>query len=67
MTAWFKLPSDEEWRGSITWSTADDRMTLDVLRPAEWRFELRRESSVEPDRVARTVLLEEGASAVIDD
>jgi hypothetical protein len=67
VTAWFKLPGDEEWRGSLTWSTADTAMTFDVLRPAEWKFELRRESSVEPDPVVRTVVVGEGDSVVVDE
>ncbi len=67
MTARFKLPGDTDWRGSLTWSTADSAMTLDALRPAEWKFELRRESSVDPDPVVRTVVLGEGDSVIVNE
>ncbi len=60
--------SDEggDWQGGIVYSTASSSMTLTVLRPAEWRFELRR-SSLAPDPVVRTVVLAEGDAAVVGD
>ncbi|MEM7310870.1 MAG: sigma-70 family RNA polymerase sigma factor [Planctomycetota bacterium] len=58
---------EEEWRGSWGFSTADSSLKLTVLRPAEWRFELRRYSSLEPDPLVRTAVLEEGVTTRVDE
>ena len=57
----------ETWQGSWGYSTDESRLILTVLRPAEWRFELRRDSALERDPLVRTVFLEEGESAVVDE
>lgn len=57
----------DEWQGGLGYSTDGSSMTLTVLRPAEWRFALRRFSALEPDPLVRTVVLEEGDSAVVDE
>ena len=48
-TAWtvrasYRDQPGEPWQGSWTYGTADDRLTLTSLRPAQWRFELVQES-----------------------
>ena len=42
-------------------------MTLDVMRSAEWRFELRRDNAMQKDPLVRTVTLREGESLVVDE
>ena len=51
----------DEWRGGWVVSTAQKALTLSVLRPAQWRFELRQNSMFERDPIVRTVVVESGA------
>ena len=42
-------------------------LTLTVLRPAEWRFELRRDSALQRDPLVRTALVVAGDSVTVDE
>lgn len=66
LRASWRPPGAEEWRGSWGYSTDEASLRLSVLRPAEWRFELRRDTALERDPIVRTVSLIEGDSAIVD-
>lgn len=57
----------EAWQGSLGYSTDEPSMTLAALRAAEWRFELSRPSAQQGGPLVRTVFLDEGASALVDE
>jgi RNA polymerase sigma-70 factor (ECF subfamily) len=57
---------EEEWRGSWGHGTDAESLTLPALKPAEWRFQLRRNSAMDKDPLIRTVSLREGESAMVD-
>jgi RNA polymerase sigma-70 factor (ECF subfamily) len=55
----WRLGEDDDWQGSWGYSTDEASLTLNAMRPAEWRFQLRRDSALAADPVVRTVLLTE--------
>ena len=66
LEASFRTSSSEPWQGSWGYSTAEERITLIVLRPVEWRFALRRESMLERNPIVRTARLQEGRTVLVD-
>lgn len=46
---------EEAWRGSWGHSSRSASLTLSALRPARWRFQLRRGSETDPDPLVRIV------------
>ncbi|MEM9798822.1 MAG: sigma factor-like helix-turn-helix DNA-binding protein, partial [Planctomycetota bacterium] len=61
----YRESPDEEWFGAWNYGTPEETLVLTALKPAEWRFRLRRTES-DPDPLIRTVELEEGDEAVVD-
>lgn len=57
----------ERWRGGWGLTTAETRMILSVLRPAEWRFELRPDSMFDRDPIVRTAVLRDGETRILED
>lgn len=55
-------PTDP-WRGSWTFGTRDDRLELNALLPAEWRFELTQDSPARSETL--TIQIRAGDGAVI--
>ncbi|MEM6671901.1 MAG: hypothetical protein AAF726_03605 [Planctomycetota bacterium] len=62
----WRLVGEEEWFGSWYYGTDEDVLTLTALRPAEWRFRLRRDEKDDTDMVVRTVVVEVGDDALVD-
>lgn len=54
-----------EWRGSWNYGTRKDQLVLTALRPAEWRFQLRRDADGDA-AVVRTAQLVYGLETVVD-
>ena len=65
VTITLNKPTDA-WFGSWNYGTTEDELVLSALRPAEWRFELRRKGEEDDDPVIRTVVLTEGVERVVD-
>ena len=65
--ATWRPEGSEEWQGGLGYGTEAETLTLPVLRPAEWRFELSRESALGEEPLVRIVLLEEGDAVLVDE
>ncbi len=63
----YRESSDAEWFGSWGYGTDGESLTLGFMQPAEWRFELRRDSAVEADPLVRTAELRAGETTVVPD
>jgi len=55
----------EDWRGSWNYGTRKDELVLTALRPAEWRFQLRRDADGAVD-VVHTAQLVYGVETIVD-
>ena len=63
----FRYGPDEDWQGSWGHGTDAAELTLPVLKPAEWRFQLRRESAFEGTPIVRTAVVREGEAVRVED
>ncbi|MEM6571867.1 MAG: sigma-70 family RNA polymerase sigma factor [Planctomycetota bacterium] len=61
----YRESPDEDWFGAWNYGTPEETLVLTALKPAEWRFRLRRTES-DPNPIIRTVVLEEGDEAIVD-
>lgn len=57
--ATWRLEGTEEWQGGLGYGTDEATLRLPAMRPAEWRFEIRRFEG-DPDPIVRIVTLAEG-------
>jgi hypothetical protein len=63
VTASLRESPTDPWRGSWTFGSRDDRLELNALLPAEWRFELTQDSPARTDTL--TVQIRDGDRTVI--
>jgi hypothetical protein len=56
----WRASADEDWFGSWNHGTDEDALRLEALRPAEWRFELRRDAAADGPALVRFAILTAG-------